>query len=85
MLGVLFTFYIQCSNLVTEKEKKLKLQMKMMGTRDTSMWLSWCARAQHTAAHRSTLQHTPRSSHCAAHTAAHHASTPRQHTAPATQ
>ena len=85
MLGVLFTFYIQCSNLVTEKEKKLKLQMKMMGTRDTSMWLSWCARPQHTAAHRSTHraahtstpQHTPRSSHCAALTAAHHASTPR--------
>ena len=41
MLGVLFTFYIQCNNLVTEKEKKLKLQMRMMGTRDTPMWLSW--------------------------------------------
>ena len=40
-MGCLFSFYIQCSNLVVEKEKKLKLQMRMMGTRDTPMWLSW--------------------------------------------
>ena len=41
LMGCLFSFYIQCSNLVVEKEKKLKLQMRMMGTRDTPMWLSW--------------------------------------------
>ncbi len=31
----------QVSQLVAEKELKLKLLMRMMGTRDTSMWLSW--------------------------------------------
>ena len=41
LMGTLFSFYIQCSNLVVEKEKKLKLQLKMMGTRDTPMWLAW--------------------------------------------
>jgi hypothetical protein len=32
---------MQVGQLVAEKELKLKLLLRMMGTKDTSMWLSW--------------------------------------------
>ena len=36
-----FTFFIQLNQLATEKDLKLKLQMRVMGTRDGPMWLAW--------------------------------------------
>ena len=41
LIGVLGNFIVQCVQLVQEKELKLKLILRMMGTRDTAMWFSW--------------------------------------------
>lgn len=38
---LLVNFVIKLKRLVVEKENRLKLVMRMMGTRDSAMWSSW--------------------------------------------
>jgi hypothetical protein len=41
----MFTFMILLSQIVTEKERKLRMGMQMMGLKDSMFWLSWLAYA----------------------------------------
>ncbi|XP_059443724.1 ABC transporter A family member 2-like isoform X2 [Corylus avellana] len=41
LAAVMFSFVIQISSLITEKELKLRQAMNMMGLYDSAYWLSW--------------------------------------------
>ena len=41
LLGCLANFVIMLNQLVQEKERKLKLLLRISGVTDTAMWLSW--------------------------------------------
>ena len=41
MLGCIANFVIMLNQLVQEKERKLKLLLRISGVSDTAMWLSW--------------------------------------------